>query len=429
MPFKPLALIIAIAAAQPLMAQSITPEDYLPFVPEQAALGRVLFYDKILSGNRNISCGTCHHHDLHSSDGLSLGIGEGGAGIGPQRHAIEPIEARIPRNAPALWNLGHREVTRLFHDGRVETAPDGRFRSPAGVLLPEGLNSLLAAQALFPLSSSVEMAGMPMENTAAAGFAQRIDLGWEVLTARVRSVPGYHAMFTQSFDHVTRPEDITITEIANALDAFIGTQWQSHDSPWDDYLNHGTPLPNLAERGRVLFFGEAGCAACHNGPLLSDQGFHAIGLPQFGPGRPFAGNDGPRDLGRMEVSGDKSDAYRFRTPSLRNVALSAPYGHNGAYDTLRDMIHHMCDPITARANWTPEKAHLPQITGIEADFALIGNDKEDARIMAALDIIPVHMRDEDIDAIEAFLHSLTGKSATTRPMGRPKTVPSGLPVN
>ena len=83
----------------------------------------------------------------------------------------------------------------------------------------------------------------------------------------------------------------------------------------------------------------------------------------------------------------------------------------------------------ARANWTPEKAHLPQITGIEADFALIGNDKEDARIMAALDIIPVHMRDEDIDAIEAFLHSLTGKSATTRPMGRPKTVPSGLPVN
>ena len=83
----------------------------------------MLFYDKILSGNRNISCGTCHHHDLGGGDGLSLGIGEGGQGLGPARRAesaADRIRKRIPRNAPALWNLGAGEITTLFHDGRLE---------------------------------------------------------------------------------------------------------------------------------------------------------------------------------------------------------------------------------------------------------------------------------------------------------------------
>ncbi|CUH78782.1 cytochrome c peroxidase [Tropicibacter naphthalenivorans] len=426
---------VAVGLGTPLSAQEpVTAQDYLDFDARQARLGQMLFYDKILSGNQNISCGTCHHHSLNSADGVSLGIGEGGSGLGMDRtpgDGLSLISARIPRNAPALWNLGHRDMRVLFHDGRVEQVDsDGlRFRTPAGTLLPEGLNSVLAAQALFPMSSDAEMAGKPDENPVSAAFAERIDLGWEQVAERVRNTPEYAYLFRRDVREVRSKDDITIVEIANALAAFIGTEWQSFDSPYDDYLNAGTPLPPLAEKGRALFFGDAGCANCHNGPLFTDQNFYAVGVPQFGPGRAFETLIGS-DVGRMEVTKLPADAYRFRTPSLRNVALTAPYGHSGAYPTLRDMIRHMCDPITSRNAWTPGMARLPQVDWLKAnDFVLAANTQEMARQVAHLDLQPVKMIEEDIDAIEAFLNALTGQSAMQRPLGRPDEVPSGLPVD
>ncbi|KUF12842.1 methylamine utilization protein MauG [Pseudoponticoccus marisrubri] len=426
---------MALSPAGPARAQSLSAEDFLDFDQGQARLGQLLFYDKILSGNRNISCGTCHHHELNGTDGLSLGIGEGGHGLGRERtpgSGATRIAARIPRNAPALWNLGNRDVRVMFHDGRVEQmdAKGMAFATPAGERTPRGLNSVLAAQALFPVSSPDEMAGAPSENPVSAAFAERIDKGWAMLADRVRDVPGYVQRFEQAYPHVRGAEDITIVEIANALAAFIGTEWQSYDSPYDRYVTQGTPLPALAEQGRQLFFGEAGCVRCHNGPLFTDQEFYAVGVPQFGPGRPFDGDTIPRDLGRMETTRDDRDAYKFRTASLRNVALTAPYGHNGAYPTLRDMIRHMCDPITTRANWRPGMARLPQVDWLTGeDFRLRENDAELARQVSYLDLQPVEMIEEDIDALEAFLHALTGESAAQRPLGRPDTVPSGLPVD
>ena len=102
-------------------ADPITMDDFVDADPAQARIGQLLFYDKILSGNRNISCGTCHHHDHAGGDGLTLGIGEGGIGVGPERVAGD-IRKRVPRNAPALWNLGHNSVDVLFHDGRLEVS-------------------------------------------------------------------------------------------------------------------------------------------------------------------------------------------------------------------------------------------------------------------------------------------------------------------
>ncbi len=436
-PLLTLCLAIAVLTGSPAAAQSeaIHPGDYLRFDQRQAQLGRLLFYDKILSGNQNISCGTCHHHSLHGTDALSLGIGEGGTGLGLDRSpgmGLTRIAERVPRNAPALWNLGHGEVRVMFHDGRVENtdAKGMAFTTPAGDKTPRGLNSILAAQALFPVSSPTEMAGAPDENEISALFKQSIDLGWAALAQRVRDNPEYERLFMRAFPNVRSKQDITIVEIANAIASFEGTEWQSHDSPYDAWLTRGTPLPPLAERGRALFFGEGGCASCHSGPLFTDQEFHVVGVPQFGPGRPFDGDTVPRDLGRMETTRNPNDAYRFRTPSLRNVALSAPYGHNGAYPTLREMIRHMCDPITARRDWTPGMARLPQADWLEDDFRLMsafGDEFEDQ--VAYLDIVPVDMVDADIDALEAFLNALTGKSAATRPLGRPASVPSGLPVD
>ena len=416
-------------------AETIDPGDYLQFDPAQAKLGQLLFYDKILSGNRNISCGTCHHHDLGSTDALSLGIGEGGAGLGPERRAgmgAARIPKRIPRNAPALWNLGHRDVRVLFHDGRVEATDykDWQFDTPAKDRLPSGLNSILAAQALFPMTSSAEMAGQNGENAIGDAVGGGIDKGWPLIAARVRDIPEYASLFTAAFATVEHPDDITIVEIANALAAFIGTEFRSHDSPYDAFLRNGTPLPRAAERGRILFFGKAQCASCHNGPLFTDQGFHAAGLPGFGPGRTRAFDPVPRDVGRMGVTDRLEDAYRFRTPSLRNVALTAPYGHNGAYPTLNAMIRHMANPGQARAAWQPQMARLPMIPWLdEYDFVLLDDTLERARQGRAIDIAPVPLDEAEIADIEAFLNALTGASARDLPLGVPIRVPSGLPVD
>ncbi len=410
-------------------------EDFLPVDPARARIGQLLFYDKILSGNRNIACGTCHHHDHAGTDGLSLGIGEGGVGLGPERTAgTDPdrIAKRIPRNAPALWNLGHRSVRVLFHDGRLSESDlyGNGFNSPAEEWLPDGLESIVAAQALFPLVAQFEMAGNPKENEIAGAVHDRIDAAWPILAGRVRAIPAYGEMFVDGFDTVDRPEDVTIVEIANAIGAFVASEWQSFDSPFDAWLAGAASLSVEAERGRALFFGSAGCAACHSGPLFSDQSFHALGLPAFGPGRTRPFDPYSRDVGRMGESDVLEDAYRFRTPSLRNVALTAPYGHNGAWPTLGGMIRQHLDPVAARASWAPETANLPRAPWLAPiDFVIRQDAREMARQAASVDIDLAALGDGEIADLIAFLNALTGETANSRPLGRPEAVPSGLPVD
>jgi cytochrome c peroxidase len=115
---------------------------------------------------------------------------------------------------------------------------------------------------------------------------------------------------------------------------------------------------------------------------------------------------------------------------LRNVALTAPYGHNGAYPTLADMIRHHADPIAARSAWTPQDAELPNVPWLAAlDFAIQQDNREMTRQTAAIDMRPTALNEQDVQDLVAFLNALTGETALTRPMGRPATVPSGLPVD
>lgn len=415
------------------MAQ-ITADDYIPVDAAQAEIGQLLFYDKILSGNRNISCGTCHHHDHAGGDGLSLGIGEGGTGVGPDRlpgTGADRIRKRIPRNAPALWNIGHKDIEILFHDGRLSRSNKygNGFDSPAEEWLPDGLDNLTAAQALFPMTAQFEMAGNPGENEVTGAVHERIDYGWPIIAKRVRTIPEYGDMFVAAFDHIDAPEQVTIVEIGNALGAFINAEWRSFDSPYDAWLT-GTPLPDDAERGRQLFFESARCSACHSGDLFTDQDFHALGLPAFGPGRTRRFDPIPRDVGRMGKTDMLEDAYRFRTPSLRNVALTGPYGHNGAYATLATMIRHHTDPAAARAAWTLADAKLPDVPWIAAvDGAIRQDQPEMLRQAHVQDVRNIHLSDAEIADVVAFLNALTGETALERPLGRPTTVPSGLPVD
>jgi len=157
---------------------------------------------------------------------------------------------------------------------------------------------------------------------------------------------------------------------------------------------------------------------------------HSLGLPPFGPGRTRVFDPFIRDVGRMGESDALEDAYRFRTPSLRNVSLTAPYGHNGAYPTLEGIIRHHLDPVDSRQTWTPDMAALPSAPHIEAiDFVVFQDKREMARQARALDIEPQSLSDEEIDALVAFLESLTGKKAQQGRLGVPKSVPSGLPVD
>ena len=170
-----------------------------------------------------------------------MGIGEGGVGLGPERTGgtgASRIKRRIPRNAPALWNLGAKEIEVLFHDGRLTPSDlyDNGFNSPAEERLPDGLSGLLAAQAMFPLTARFEMAGDPEENSVARASFDRIDHVWPIITKRIQANPEYVDTFIKTFDHIDAAGDIHIVDIANALGAFIGLEWQSFDSSFDDYL-------------------------------------------------------------------------------------------------------------------------------------------------------------------------------------------------
>ena len=410
------------------LPRALTGDDFIAFDPAQAALGQSLFYDNVLSGNQNINCGTCHHPKFGTGDGLSLGIGEGGLGLGPDRlpgQGETKIRKRIPRNAPGLWNLGARDIHVMFHDGRLSVSDEygNGFNSPAEEWLPVGFNSLLATQAVFPLVAQFEMAGNPGENQIAGATHDRIDAAWPILAKRVRSDARYWTWFVDAFPHIDDPEQVTIVEIANALAAFMGTEWRSFDSPFDAYLaGDSTALTSVQMRGMGLFFGKAHCSTCHSGPLLSDQKFHALALPAFGPGRTRRFDPYARDVGRMGESDDLADAYRFRTPMLRNVALTAPYGHNGAYPTLEGIIRHHLDP--RGTIWSRDMANLPEVPWLAAgDFIIQADAREMARQAQALDIKPMPLPDADVEALVAFMHALTGTQSVSDP---PFGIPDGM---
>jgi len=403
------------------------------FSDAEVALGRLLFYDPILSGSQDVSCATCHHPKMATVDALSLGLGDGAVGLGLDR-VVDPDnmpEIRIPRNAPALFNLGAAEFKVFFHDGRLETDPSkpNGIRTPLGDDMLVGFTSALSAQSMFPVLSPDEMAGHYSENDVAQAVRQGFLTGeggaWDIISKRVGDIPEYR----QQFDGVIGAgQDITFPAISNAIAAFIADEWRADQSPFDTYLRDGTPMSDAAMTGMELFYGEAGCATCHSGQFQTDHSFHAIAMPQIGPGKSARFESHARDVGRMRVTGDPADAYAFRTPSLRNVALTAPYGHSGAYKTLRGVIEHHLDPIASFEAYDIAEAVLTDLPNA-VDTWVLGRDHERAAVMAANSLDPIALSDAEVDQIIAFLNALTDDASLRAGSGVPATVPSGLEVD
>ena len=431
-------------------------------------LGRTLFFDPILSGNRNISCGTCHDPARGTGDAVSLGIGEGGVGFGAARRTAEGVTGRIPRNAQPLYNIGARAYRAMFHDGRLEPDSRATFRSgywsPAREQLPAGLDSLLAAQAMFPVTSAVEMAGQKGENKVATAVAEdRLSDAWDHLAARLAALPAYARLFIDAFPEVTSPAEISFVHAARALAAFQTAAFRSDASAFDAALQHGdlSRLPPEAEAGLRLFYGKADCAACHSGPLLTDHRFHAIAVPQIGPGKGHGADSGYwraagfmdrlEDEGRYRVTFEPADLFAFRTPSLRNVTLTGPWGHNGAFATLEAMVRHHLDAVASLNRYDVSQAALPRLDtvieqtgrGSRLIFRPLNPARREAfdlrdgwvqssprlrqRIAAANDRAPLPLSDREIAQILAFLEALTDPSARDRSHLIPASVPSGLP--
>lgn len=277
--------------------------------PQRIALGRTLFFDPRLSGDGRISCASCHQPERAFSDGEALAKGIGG------RHGT--------RNAPSLLNAAYNASQ--FWDGRQPT---------------------LEAQALDPFSNAREH-----------GLA-----GEAALLAIVRADPAYARQFRQAFG--ADADGITAARIGQAIASFERTL-VAGNSPFDRYYYRQelAALSPSARRGLALFQGAARCAACHrigdDGALFSDNDFHSlsVGLQRIAPRLPVLttrlarlreqseklgdhvlSEEDVAELGRFALTLKPADIGKFRTPSLRNVTLTAPYMHDGSVATLEEAV-------------------------------------------------------------------------------------------
>jgi cytochrome c peroxidase len=400
-------------------------------IPTDAALvqlGQALFFDKELSGNRDIACATCHHPTLASADNRPLSVGTGGSGLGADR-LMGAGRILVPRNAPEIFNRAAPEWETVFWDGRINLY-HGHFNTPAGAATPPGLDNVLAAQAIFPITSREEMRGHPGDRDVRgapnelAEFADYDFEGmWGAVMQRLLSNASYRALFEQAFPTIP-PDQISIVQMGNAIAAFETVAFSYDDSPWYDFVRgDDDALTWQQKRGALLFYGEGRCALCHTGSLMTDQRHHNIAVPQFGPGKE---SDSGVDFGRFLVTHDPMDRYAFRTPPLANVALTAPYMHNGAYATLEEVVRHHLDPRTALANYDPSS--LSYTIRRTWTPITLGRQAEILHTLSPTLREPIPLSERQISDLVAFLEALTCASAED--MGRfvPATVPSGLPV-
>jgi cytochrome c peroxidase len=297
-----------------LVAACRTPNDYRPSTPLGLDLFAPVPESNPLSRGR-VALG----RRLFTDPLLSVDRSVSCASCHRPSHAFSDTVARSsgshgragPRNAPSLLNAAYRDA--FFWDGRATS---------------------LEEQVLQPIQDSLEM-----------------DLPMDQLVARLRADGAYRATFRREFGEEPNPKGIAL-----ALASFVRTL-RSGDAAIDRFRNgDSTALSPLARRGFQLFVGRAGCSACHLGPLLSDGDFHNTGV---------AWRDGSwRDLGRFVVTRDSADRGAFKTPSLRNVARTAPYMHDGSIATLDAVIDFYdrgagrnpnLDPVVRPLRLTPEE--------------------------------------------------------------------------
>ena len=404
--------------------RGITPMGARPVIRDElAALGQMLLFDKLLSGNRDISCMSCHHPALATGDARSLSIGQGGRGLGPVR--VHPTGAFIPRNAPPLFNL--HLLGQLFWDGRVAVDASGEFRTPAGAALTPEMTAVfefgaVSAIGMFPVLSREEMRGIVGESELADVPDADMPAVWAALMRRLGTIPRYRELFEAAYPG-TRFDDMTFAHASNAMAGFLLKAFVFDGAPWDRLLaGSDQALTGEQLEGAVKFM-NAPCARCHGGAGFSNDDFHNVALAQLGPGQ-GNGASGRDDFGRMNVTADPRDIYKFRTPMLRNVELTGPYGHAGEIADLARFIDHYSRSAEKLRAYTAADVPDPLLRG----QLLVDNVEA---IIATRDplIVPVAFDTTFTRQVTAFMLALTDRRARDLTHLTPPRVPSGLPVD
>jgi cytochrome c peroxidase len=345
--------LMVVLDTPPLGLPAIPIPDDNPVTEQKIQLGRRLFFDRRLSANNTLSCAMCH-------------IAEQGFAQNELKTPVGIEGKSVRRNAPTIYNTAY--FGRLFHDGREFS---------------------LENQVWGPL-----LAGNEMGNLSIGTVIRRIE-----------SLAEYDGLFELAF---ARGPDMQT--VGMALASYERTL-VSGDSPFDRwYFGHDqSAIPESAQRGFALFSGKAGCVACHTVEqefaLLTDDAFHNTGIGYYATMRPAdeelvvllapgqakrldtdilqsTGTERLRDLGRYEVTGSPDDRWRYRTPGLRNVALTAPYMHDGSLPSLRDVL------LFYNRGGVPNEVLDPLIR-------------------------PLGLSDTELDELLLFLQSLTGSNVDT----------------
>lgn len=317
-----------------------------PSTKEKIELGRLLYFDPLLSAANDISCAHCHHPDLGFSDNRGLSMGKGGKGLGNERND----GAVLRRGSPTIWNAAYNH--RQFWDGRSRD---------------------LEEQAANPIQDRNEMA----QDTTA-------------LVHELQAVPEYVNLFEAAFG-ANHGATITLQRVTYAIAAFERTIL-SRNSAFDRYANGEVAALNVSERRGFNVFRslKTRCFECHNLPTFANPDFKVVGVPDLPNMKP--------DSGRGEIAGP-AYARAFKVPTLRNVALTAPYMHNGIFNTLEEVLD-----FYANGGGPGRGLEVPNVDDKIRKFDLSTNEKQD---------------------LIAFLHALTDESAKPE---IPSRVPSGLPV-
>jgi cytochrome c peroxidase len=400
-----------------------------PVRPALVKLGQALAFDPILSGNRNMACMTCHLPAFATGDGKNLSIGEGGVGLGPTRTLGTGVF--IPRNAPPLFNLAG--LNQLFWDGRVSLDAGGTFHTPANAQLTPEMAQVfefgaVSAIGLIPVTSRTEMRGQNNVAITTGGFTRNelADFAdddftgiWNAEMARLRAIPEYRGLFEAAYPG-TPFSSMTFAHASNAMAGFFVDQLTFQNTPWDRFLagDDGALTPQQFSGANTFMSATAKCAGCHNGPLFTDAKTRNVALAQFGPGE----GDGPTgndDFGRIRVTGVATDKYSFKTPALRNVELSGPYGHAGQFATLRGFVDHYSQSDVKLANYD-----VNQIDPLLRGSLLSTTADILATRSGALNNLV--LSPQQIDDLTAYMLALTDPRARNLKGVTPVHVPSGL---
>ncbi|NNG09350.1 MAG: cytochrome-c peroxidase [Arenibacter sp.] len=335
-----------------------------PNTPEKELLGKLLFYDPILSGGKDIACASCHHPSTGYAEFLDLSIGSNGRGLGSRRVFNEPNTIPLmKRNSPTILNTAFNGIQDK-DDYVPEMAPmfwDDRVKS-------------LEKQALEPIKTMEEMRGQHYPKGEIL----------EEVAERLKDIPEYRELFANAFGDNSPIDSIGI---GKAIAAFERTL-VANNSRFDQYMAGDINAMSHSEKEGFKLFKTVGCINCHNGPMFSDYQMHVLGVPH--------------NSKVQEPDSGFEESFAFRTATLRNLRFTAPYMHNGVFQNLKQVLEFYEDISFG-------KTRNPLVT------------KE----MFDPFVRELELSVKDMSLIISFLNTLNDDSFDKE---IPERVPSGLPV-